>query len=169
MLLGNYNGTPSQGSTLLAGIRNKLGSDATVYYAQGCALADGVPNVESIPSTYLRPSASEAGATGLTGVYYDNEQFEGDPVFTRTDQGIDFVWKDTSPISGEWADHFAVRWTGSLIPPVSGAYQIGVNGLNAYKLWLDGELLMDHVDIHHPIMRLAEVELEAGRLLRHPS
>ncbi len=164
VLLGNYNGTPSQGSTLLAGIRKKLGPDATVYYAKGCVLADGVPNVEPIPATYLRPSASEAGAIGLTGVYFDNEQFEGDPIFTRTDQGIDFVWKDTSPISGEWADHFAVRWTGSLIPPVSGIYQIGVNGLNAYKLWLDGEQLMDHVDIHHPIMRLTEVKLEAGRL-----
>ncbi|MCB0129475.1 MAG: glycoside hydrolase family 3 C-terminal domain-containing protein [Caldilineaceae bacterium] len=164
VLLGNYNGTPSQGATVLAGIRKKLGADAQVYYARGCALADGVPNVAPIPAPYLRPSANEAGATGLTGAYFDNEHFNGEPAFTRTDQAVDFVWKDTSPLQDLWGDHFAVRWTGNLIPPVSGAYQIGVTGYSAYKLWLDGELLMEHEDMHHPVMRLAQVELEAGRL-----
>ena len=164
VLLGNYNGTPSQGATVLAGIRKKLGVDAQVYYARGCALADGVPNVAPIPAPYLRPSANEAGATGLTGAYFDNEHFNGEPAFTRTDQAVDFVWKDTSPLQDLWGDHFAVRWTGNLIPPVSGTYQIGVTGYSAYKLWLDGELLMEHEDMHHPVMRLAQVELEAGRL-----
>ena len=43
---------------------------ARLYYARGCALADGVPNIEPIPTACLRPAAVEAGATGLTGAYF---------------------------------------------------------------------------------------------------
>lgn len=164
VLLGNYNGTPREGSTLLAGIRERVAAGTPVYYARGCALADGIPPVETVPAACLRPSANDAGATGLTGAYFENPDGAGTPVFTRTDAGIDFIWKDTSPVRGVWGDKFAVRWTGYLIPPVSGRYQLGVNGHNHYKLTLDGAVLMDHVDIHHPILRLAEVDLEAGRL-----
>jgi beta-glucosidase len=166
VLLGNYNGTPAHGATLLTGIRSKLSPDAAVYFARGCALADGVPNVEPIPAAYLRPSAHEAGANGLTGAYFDNVDFAGEPFVTRTDQAVNFVWKNTSPVRGQWGDHFAVRWTGYLLPPASGLYQIGVSGYNAYRLRLDGEPLVENVDIHHPIMRLAALELEAGRLYR---
>ncbi len=164
VLLGNYNGTPSQGATLLAGIRDKLSDNAKVYHARGCALAPGVPNIEAIPAGCLRPSAHEAGATGLAGAYYANEKLTGEAAFTRTDQGIDFVWKDTSPTEGGWADHFSVRWTGYLIPPTSGSYQIGVTGHNAYRLWLNNELIVEHSDVHHAMLRLAEVKLESGLL-----
>jgi beta-glucosidase len=185
VLLGNYNGTPAEGATLLSGVRDKLDDGAKLYYARGCPLADGVPNIEAIPSACLRPSAAEAGATGLTGAYFATDELAANvagtavtdgkaivaalsaldgPEFTRTDQVIDFVWKDTSPINGEWGARFAVRWTGSLLAPASGTYQIGVSGHNAYRLWLDGELLVENADIHHAILRLAEVELEAGRL-----
>ncbi|NOZ27476.1 MAG: glycoside hydrolase family 3 protein [Chloroflexi bacterium] len=36
VLLGNYNGTPSKAITPLEGIRNKLSSGTTIYYAKGC-------------------------------------------------------------------------------------------------------------------------------------
>ncbi len=180
VLLGNYNGTPSQGATLLSGVRAKLADGARLYYARGCPLADGVPNIEPIPTACLRPTAAEAGATGLTGAYFTadglgssatsqealfDDLVKGrEPLYTRTDQVIDFVWKDSSPLTGEWGERFAVCWTGSLIAPASGTYQLGVNGHNAYRLWLDGEVLVENADIHHAILRLAEVELEAGRL-----
>jgi beta-glucosidase len=150
----------------LAGIREKLADDAVVYHARGCALAPGVPNIKAIPAACLRPSAHEAGATGLTGTYYANEKLKGDPAFTRTDQVIDFVWKDTSPTEGYWADHFSVRWTGYLIPPASGIYQIGVSGHNAYRLWIDDELVVEFSDVHHAVLNLGELELEGGRLYK---
>jgi beta-glucosidase len=39
MLLGNYSGTPSHSVTLLAGIKEKAGSDIEVTYEKGCPLA----------------------------------------------------------------------------------------------------------------------------------
>jgi beta-glucosidase len=165
-LLGNYNGTPARAVTLLEGIRRKISPATRIYYAQGCGLADGLPPLQVISPLHLRPANANANEKGLTGTYYDNPRFEGEPVLRQVDQIIDFIWKDTTPLTGRWGDHFAVRWTGFLVPSVTGRYQLGVNGFNAYALSLDGELVVDYRDIHHPVLKTKEVELEAGRFYR---
>jgi beta-glucosidase len=167
-LLGNYNGTPARAVTLLEGIRSKISPATRIYYAQGCGLADGLLPPQVISPIHLRPANVNAHANekGLTGAYYDNPRFEGEPVLRQVDQIIDFIWKDTTPLTGRWGDHFAVRWTGFLVPSVTGTYRLGVNGFSAYALYLDGELVVDYRDIHHPVLKTKEVELEAGRFYR---
>jgi beta-glucosidase len=163
VLLGNYNGTPAEAVTPLEGIRKKLSPSTRLYYAQGCGIADGVPPLQVIPSAHLRPVNANANEDGLTAAYYDQPKFEGEPALSRVDRAVDFIWKDTSPLTGQWGDRFAVRWTGFLVPPRSGVYKLGVNGFSAYRLYLDGDLIAAHQDIHHPILQAREVELEAGR------
>ena len=51
VLLGNYRGTPSQPVTVLTGITSKVGPAVRVSYARGSDIAEGVPSLESIPST----------------------------------------------------------------------------------------------------------------------
>jgi beta-glucosidase len=165
-LLGNYNGTPARAITPLEGIRRKISSATKIYYAEGCGLAGGVPPLEVIPFTYLRPEDADANEKGLRADYYDKPSFEGEPVLHQLDRLVDFIWKDSSPLTGRWGDHFAVRWTGLLVPPLSGTYRLGVNGFSAYTLYLDGELVVDYQDIHHPVLKTKEVELEAGRFYR---
>jgi beta-glucosidase len=165
-LLGNYNGTPARAVTLLEGIHRKISPATKIYYAQGCGLADGVPPLEVIPPVHLRPASANANEKGLTAAYYDNPRFEGEPMLCQVDRVIDFIWKDTTPLTRRWGDHFAVRWTGFLVPPVSGTYRLGANGFSAYTLYLDGELVVNYRDIHHPVLKTKEVELEAGRFYR---
>jgi beta-glucosidase len=162
-LLGNYNGTPAGAVTPLEGIRKKISPATRIYYAQGCGLADGVPPLEVISPIHLRPASANANEKGLTAAYYDNAHFEGEPVRRQLDPGVDFIWKDTTPLAGQWGDIFAARWTGYLEPPTSGSYRIGVNGFSAYKFFLDGELIAEYEDIHHPVLKTKEVRLEAGR------
>jgi len=163
VLLGNYNGTPSRATTPLEGIRKKVSPATKLYYARGCETAEGVPPLSVVPSTCLRPVDADANQTGLTAAYYDNIEFEGEPALSRVDPAVDFVWKGTTPLTGRMGDAFAVRWTGSLVPPVTGTYKLGVSGLSGYALYLDGKLIVDYWGIHHPITRTKEVELEAGR------
>jgi beta-glucosidase len=61
-------------------------------------------------------------------------------------------------------DNFGVRWTGFLAPPVSGTYQLGAFGLNAFEVYLEGKKLVEYTDIHQPSYRYESVELEAGKL-----
>jgi beta-glucosidase len=58
VLLGNYNGTPSDPVTPLRGIKEKLEGSAQVIYAQGCNWVTGLPNQK--PEEELRPAAIEA-------------------------------------------------------------------------------------------------------------
>ena len=163
VLVGNYSGTPAEAITPLEGIRRKLSPSTRLYYAQGCGLVGGAPPLEVIPSACLRPAEADAGATGLTAAYYDNAAFEGEPARIQVDRAVDFFWKDAPPLSKRWGERFSVGWTGYLVPPASGRYRLGVDGCNGYKLYLDGELLVEHENMHHPGLRSKEVELEGGR------
>jgi beta-glucosidase len=163
VLLGNYSGTPSTPITPLEGIRSKVSPATQVIYARGCEIAKGVPALTVVPSICLRPLGSDDGQSGLTAAYYPNLAFSGQPSLTRVDRSIDFIWKDSTPLTGRMADTFSVRWTGSLVPPVSGTYTLGVSGLSGYDLHLDGERIAQYRGVHHPITKTKEVLLEADR------
>lgn len=60
VLLGNYNGTPSDPVTPLRGIREALAGKSEVIYAQGCSWAAGMPSEK--PGADLRKEALEAAA-----------------------------------------------------------------------------------------------------------
>ncbi len=160
-LLGNYNGTPEAPVTPLEGIRRQLPPSIRLYYAQGSDLVEGFPTLSVIPSAYLRPD--RVGGVGLSAAYYDGPDQNGEPALWRVDRAIDMVWKDTTPLAGQWGDAFAVRWTGCLVPPVSGTYRLGVHGFSGYRLFLEGKLLVEFEGTHHPVTRTERVELEAGR------
>jgi len=160
-LLGNYNGTPFNPVMPLEGIRKKLNSSAKIYTAVGCALTEGVPPLEPIPAANLRPSADDVEKIGVKAEYFDNTRFAGEPVLDQVDPQIDFIWKGTTPVSGQWGDSFSVRWTGVLVPPVSGTYRLGVSGLNDFKLYIEDELMISNADVHHPVVITKDVDLEA--------
>jgi len=161
-LLGNYSGTSAEPVSLLEGIRQTVSSETQVLYAQGCDLAQGLPILDVIPQDYLRPADAD-GQSGLTAAYYPNPQFKDDPAMIRIDSRVDFDWRATTPVTGQIADPFSVRWTGTLVPPETGTYKLGARGCNGYRLYLDGELVVELKGWHGPITRVTELELEAGR------
>ncbi len=187
VLLGNYNGGPSEPVTPLAGIRRKLGANAKVIYAHGSDLAPNLPHFETIATTALFTS-SAANQSGLQGEYFDSANFDGKqhrpreltypssgqlvgqiptdpkPLFTRIDPQVDFHWWDGAPRTGMNDDDFGVRWTGYLKAPASGRYEIAANGLNAFELYLDGKRIADLNNIHERNYRSSAVNLEAGKL-----
>lgn len=161
-MLGNYHGTPAEAITPLKGIQNKLSAQVDVNYALGSHFAEGIPNLSVVDSEFLTPSQGDGN--GLYGEYFDNTEFEGEPVIRRVDSQVDFIWKDDTPINGELADHFSARWTGQLRAPVTGTYSIGLNGMNYFRLHFEGEEKFDRQMTHSPWYRYVEVDLEAGEL-----
>jgi beta-glucosidase len=164
VLLGNYSGTPSQAITVLEGIRKKVSRATKLHYARGCDLAEGLPALDVIPSTCLRPANAGAGQNGLTAAYYDNLRFEGQPALVQIDPLVDFTWKATTPVTSRIADAFSVRWEGTLIPPESGTYKLGVRGCSDYRLYLNGDLIAELDFWYDPITRVTKMKLKAGRI-----
>jgi len=86
--------------------------------------------------------AQGAGGDGLRGDYYDGLNFEH-RIHTRRDALIDFYWHGEKPVSGVPAEEFTVRWTGWLVPPVTGHYVLHLSIDDGARLWLNNEQLLD--------------------------
>jgi beta-glucosidase len=187
VLLGNYNGEPSHPVTPLAGIRQKVGAGARVLYARGSDLAEGMPLLETVPSSALFTSNGADRGAGLQAEYYNTAAFNGrayfsqaftsqamrkaaavpanpQPWFTRVDPQINFDWRDGAPRPDMDDDNFGVRWTGYLAPPVSGKYQLGAIGLNSFEVYLDGKRIAARDNVHERGYEYEKVELQAGKL-----
>jgi beta-glucosidase len=187
VLLGNYNGEPSHPVTPLEGIRRKVGPGTRVLYARGSDLAEGMPLFETVPASALFTSDGADRQAGLHAEYFNTAAFNGrpyfsqafvsqamrkaavipanpQPLFTRIDPQVNFDWRDGAPRADMDDDNFGVRWTGFLAPPVSGKYQLGATGLNAFEVYLDGKRLVSRNNVHERGYEYETVDLQAGKL-----
>jgi beta-glucosidase len=176
-LLGNYFGTPKAPVTVLAGIREAVGPATRVLYASGVPLVEGRvdPNsAEPIAAEFLRPTAGST-ERGLHGEYFKNRALTGEPTITRLDPSVDFRWYRGAPTEDELArgeisrekalgnDEYSARWTGQLVPPVSGTYELSVSGDDGYRLFVDGKkLIEDWNEGRGTLATRAPITLEGG-------
>ncbi len=164
MLLGNYNGVPSDPITPLRGIREKL-PNSNVLYAQGCELAEGLPSFTIVPAKVL----SHDNQPGLKTDYYNNREHKGNPLFSGVDTILDANWKDKSPREDMDDDNFGVIWTGEIQPAQSGMYQLGIITTCKVNLYLGDTVIANtsyhfHDEFGDPRLRKSVlIKLEAGK------
>jgi hypothetical protein len=113
---------------------------------------------EVIPSSQLYPGQG----TGLFAEYYDNDDLTN-LKFTRVDPVIDFDWASGSPAPLIEPDTFSVRWTGKVEPLCSEAYTFYTVSNDGVRLWVNGQLVIDHW-VDHPTVEDASssILLSAG-------
>ena len=156
-LLGNYHGTPARPVTILAGIRAAVSPSTRVVYARGVDLVEGRQDPRAaavIDPAYLRP-ARGSKEQGLAGAYFRGRDLSGEPVHTRVDLRVAFRWDRGAPtdelvVRGELpaeralgGDAFSIRWTGVLVPPASGEYELTVTANDGVRLLLDGKKVLE--------------------------
>jgi beta-glucosidase len=81
---------------------------------------------------------------GLQGEYFNNIHLTGEPVITRIDIRINFGWTLYSPNPKINFDFYSVKWTGKLKAPATGNFKIGITGNDGYRLYLNGEVIIDN-------------------------
>jgi beta-glucosidase len=148
VLEGNYNGTPSKVTTLLAGLRQQFPA-AQILYAPGTE--EFLREELLVPSTVL---STDSGQPGLKLDYFRDADRSGPAAVTRVDPQVNL--RNT----GDGGDYFA-RWSGWLTPDESGEYRVAVLG-EANRIYLDGRLLVDTLSAGPPQPGSAEVVLERG-------
>jgi alpha-D-xyloside xylohydrolase len=101
------------------------------------------PPPATIPADFLR---TPDGQPGLAGQYFEGRNFET-PKGQVVDKVIDHVWPApplaTIPAGLDKLDDFSVRWTGTLEAPEDGEYDIGVEGDDGYRLFIDGARVIE--------------------------
>jgi len=128
----------------------------------GTALAEGLPALEPIPATVLRPGQGNETGNGLKAEYFANPNLEGEPFASRIDGGVDFQWWGDSPMAGLNPGEFSVRWTGTLFPSASGHYALGGKGLGQFQVFLNDSLVAGFSSEHEINTRWTDFDLEAG-------
>ena len=164
MLLGNYNGLPSDPITPLRGIREKL-TESTVLYAQGCEWAEGLPSFEKIPSKNL----THENHQGLKADYYNTHDFKGSILFSSSDSVVDVVWADNAPRKDMNDDDFGVIWNGEIRPDETGEYQLGIITTCKVTMYLSDTVIAKTTyhfrdEYNDPRLRKSTtIKLEAGK------
>jgi len=142
VLLGNYNGTPSDPVTPLAGLKAALGSGAAVEYSRGCDWV-ALPTVLTvIPRTGLEADAGGT-LTGLWGEFFANANLEGKAVGRWRARPVNFHWKGKAPYEGVPAENFSARWEGTLLTGMVGDYELSVTATGGVRLYLGDERIID--------------------------
>ena len=158
-LEGNYNGTPSAPVTILAGLRKRF-ARSKIVYVQGTGLTGTV--VSPVPGNALYTDA-KLTRHGLNGEYFNNIKLDGEPVMRRVDADVNFVWAFTG-VTPKLTTNYSVRWTGVLSPPETGDYILGFTGQDGYRVWVDGELLVEDWTTHRPsTTQTKAIHLEKGK------
>ena len=148
---------PTAASTPLEEVVARAGGSARIVYARGEFSDEDFRPVET---SALRPAS---GGYGLRGEYFANPDCKGSPALIRVDPQVAFTWKGVSPASSLPLEDYSVRWTGSLVPPADGRYEIRVRTDDGVRLWLDNTLLIDDWTRHAPRSHSTQISLRGGR------
>jgi beta-glucosidase len=137
--LGGYSGPGNGKISILEGIKKFAGNNIEIKYEPGCGMWEDEYSVVS--QDYLWAEKEN----GLLGSYFNNINHEGAPALIRVDKQIDFRWTLFSPdyekINYDW---YSAVWAGKISSPKSGTYNIGIEGNDGYRLYLNGKLVIDN-------------------------
>lgn len=139
--LGGYSGPGNNVVSMLDGVSNKIGKE-NIIYALGVAFKE--ENYQVVASSFLSTMQDGKRFEGLKGDYFDNIKLSGQPKVERIDKQLQFGWTLFSPDESLPYDWFSARWTGKLKAPKSGVFNIGIEGNDGYRMYLDGKLLIDN-------------------------
>jgi PKD repeat protein len=103
------------------------------------------------------------GTPGVTGEYFDAIDLTA-PKFTRIDPMVDFDWGTGSPDPSLGPDGFSIRWNAWMQPRYTETYTIRTVTDDGVRLWIDGNLVIDHWVDQSPTEWTTSIALVADRL-----
>jgi len=168
-LIGNYAGEPTHIVSVLDGLRAEF-PNATITFASGTQFLR--PNGTPVSNDLL---TTPEGKPGLRAEYHEARlSFDDVPkiLLTRTEPNVNLT-KANLPKEVASRKGFSVQWTGSLTPPESGDYLLGVRSQGPALVQVDGnpvavsysggrELTANMGKIHFEKGRKVSLQISAG-------
>jgi len=138
--LGGYSGTGNKKINILEGLKSAVSGNAEINYLKGSSreLQSYVP----VDSQFLSTNQK----SGLTAKYYKGLNFAGEPVKEQLDKAINFSWTLYPPDEKLELDDYSIRWEGNLKIPQNADLNIGLEGNDGYRLYLNDKLVINNWD-----------------------
>ena len=137
---------------LLAPLSQRLGDELYVFdsWSDGDDAPDryyaAAPGGNAFTARY-RPVDLGTG-TGLTAKYYTGRDDDREFVFERVDSTVNFNWEVGAPDARMPADGFSVEWSGALVAPLTGRYNLTIGGDDGIRMYLNDVLVLDDYTNH---------------------
>ncbi|WP_150914395.1 DUF6701 domain-containing protein [Marinobacter halotolerans] len=108
-----------------------------------------VSDIQDVGGVVMSPNPAtvefEASSTGLSTFYWNNRDLSGPTVAQEVSATIDENYGNGSPIPGTVNnDRFSIRWTGFIVPSVTGDYRFRTRTDDGVRLWVQ--------DLSNPII-----------------
>ncbi|MDR0394162.1 MAG: glycoside hydrolase family 3 C-terminal domain-containing protein [Tannerella sp.] len=137
--IGGYSPRGAKGMTVYEALKKRFGEDVRIDFIQTGISSRFTAISPSALSNHLHPDEK-----GLYGEYFDHADLSGAPSYTAIDPELSTHWHNLSPAPGIGANHFSIRWTGSITVPTSGIYEFSVTADDYARLYLNNELFIDN-------------------------
>jgi len=125
-----------------------------------------LPPAPTVPAAQLR---TPDGKPGLALEYFEGVNFDK-PASRTVDAEVDHRWPGpplANPPPGlDRLDRFSARWQGQLVAVESGEHEIGVEGDDGFRLWLDDRLVVEDWADAAARYRSTRIALHAGQAVR---
>ena len=136
VLLANYYGNPSEITTLLEGIKGKVGSGVEVTYDKGVNLTDDFVFTSNYDGRYF----TYEGKPGFKADYYQNTRQEGIPKLSRIEEKVDYKWGDGEDIAnGIITRQMSAVWSTVFTPDANKEVCFELKADDSADLFINGE------------------------------
>ncbi len=143
----------------LQGITALLAGRAECVFEEGVLIDMYRP--EPIPAECFR--TPDDSGPGLRAEYFDNADCAGTPVSAQVEPRIFLELIGGTPDPRLNKDLFSIRWAGRFTPPVTHDYELALCSDDGSRLWIDGQLVIDHWGPHSLATKTGSIRLEGGR------
>ena len=137
--------------------------EVSLFDAIKKSAGDAVNVVYRDTSVHVEFQKSVFSGGALHAEFYGNRNLEGTPVYKRDDKQIDFKEINALAAGSGLKDEFSVRWTGGIEIPERGYYQLEAKGDDGFRVFLDGNEIMESWRNQAYGYRCVFVSLDAGR------
>ncbi len=154
---GSAGVAPFHAVSFLEGLANGLGPGVKVTYDPG------LPSLSDMADATEFVSDPASGMKGIKVEHFRSDDFTGAPVLTvepHVNFGFQWPWFHVLP-----TEYRSVRYSGSYIAQAPGSYDVFVQGPGedgAYRLFLDGKIVVDNWRRATALVNYVTVDLQPG-------
>ena len=81
--------------------------------------------------------------TGFRAEYFNNINFEGNPVVTQTEKKINYSWAGGTELPGMNRENYSVRWSGVMCAKETADFDFSMGGDDGYRVFINDQAVID--------------------------